>query len=387
MFDRRFQTERRRFLTGPSIAHPAPFPGAREPSDPGLTAGPRSAGRLPAAAWMLLAVLLALPSCVGPTSKSTVGFEPPTTISGTVTFAASALPPEQEVEYLSHRYSEPALLRRAWLELQLGRYQESIDSSARVLYADPKPSTHVESFARYLRAEAYRLQGHPERGRYDLERARTLAMDPELQRRLLPDVVPPRQPIGLPWGDLAVQRRRAWQPQREDRRNLDPMQRPRRVTIHHSAMFFRSTAPRAAAAQIGRIQREHMNNRGFGDIGYHFLIDPSGRVWEGRQLQWQGAHASGNNNIANIGICLLGNFVRQRSGQGPTRDQVRSMERLVVNLMRHYRMRGNALFCHSDFKSTQCPGPRMAPIVKQFARQLRARGHVAIAEDEEEDDE
>ena len=125
-----------------------------------------------------------------------------------------------------------------------------------------------------------------------------------------------------------------------------------------------------------------MNNRGYGDIGYHFLIDPSGRVWEGRELRWQGAHASGDNNIGNIGICLLGNFVRERNGQGPTSDQIRSMEQLVVSLMQRYRMRPSALYCHSDFKSTACPGPRMAPIVKQFAQQLKAGGYVAEEEDE-----
>lgn len=391
MHDRRFQTERRRLPVGPPPAYATPAQGDRDSfrqrPGSGPDSGPKS-WRWPGAALLLCAALATLlAGCVNPGPPPQPRFEPPATISGTVTFASSALPPEQELEYLSHFHTPPALLRRAWLELQLGRAQESIDTSARVLYTDPKPSAHVESFARYLRAEAYRRQGHPERGNYDRKRAQALAMDPELQRRLLPSVLPPREAAGLPWGDLAVQRRGAWQPQRENQRNLDPMQRPRRVTIHHSAMFFRSTAPRAAAAQIARIQREHMNNRGYGDIGYHFLIDPSGRVWEGRQLQWQGAHASGSNNIANIGICLLGNFVRQRDGQGPTRDQVRAMERLVVNLMHHYRMRGNALFCHSDFKSTQCPGPRMAPIVKQFARQLRARGHVAIAEEDEEDDE
>ncbi|MCK5941495.1 MAG: N-acetylmuramoyl-L-alanine amidase [Planctomycetes bacterium] len=300
-----------------------------------------------------------------------------------MTFAPGELPAERELQHLESAYTEPALLRRAWLELELQRPQQALETAARVIYAEQPPSAHTESFARYLRAEAFRRQGHPERGAFDLQRARELAMDPELQRRLLPATLTP-QPAGLPWGDVAVQPRDSWQPIGANRTNLDRMQRPRRVTIHHSAMYFRDTRPQAAAAQIARIQRQHMRDRNFGDIGYHFLIDPSGRVWEGRELHWQGAHASGSNNVANIGICLLGNFVRQRDGQGPSPAQVRSMERLVVNLMRHYRMRGDALFCHSDFKSTQCPGPRMAPIVRQFARQLQARGHFVAAGEEDE---
>ncbi len=336
-----------------------------------------------------LLLLLALAACAQPRNRERgPSFEAPTSISSSATFGASALPADQEVAYLAGCYTQPALLRRAWLELQLGRCDQSLDSSARVLYADPPPSAHVESFARYLRAEAFRRQGHPERGAHDRERARALALDPGLQRRLRAAPTETAQPrSSTPWGSLAVEPRASWRPRREDRRNLDPMQRPRRVTIHHSAMYFRSEAPQAAASQIARIQREHMGNRRYGDIGYHFLIDPSGRVWEGRELRWQGAHARGSNNVANIGICLLGNFVRDRGGQGPTPTQVASMERLVLNLMRHYRMQGDALYCHSDFTSTACPGARMRPIVRQFARQLHARGALAVAEDEAEDEE
>ena len=60
------------------------------------------------------------------------------------------------------------------------------------------------------------------------------------------------------------------------------------------------------------------------------------------------------------------------------------MERLVVSLTQRYRMRGDVLFCHSDFRSTACPGQRMTPIVRQLARQLRNRGFVAAAEEEDE---
>ena len=339
-------------------------------------------------AYFAAACLLAvLSGCANLGAPPTSTWAPPATVSSAATFGDSGLPAELELQHLADAQTPPALLRRAWLEVQQQRAQAALDSTAQVIFTDPPPSSHVESFARFLRAEAYRIQGKAERGRFDRERAQQLAMDPGLKRRLRPTARPSSRADaapGTPWGRLAIQRRSAWGPRPENRRDLDRMQRPRKVTIHHSAMYFRSTAPRAAAAQIARIQREHMGNRGYGDIGYHFLIDPSGRIWEGRQLRWQGAHASGSNNIANIGVCLLGNFMRQRDGQGPTREQVRSMERLVVALMQRYDMRGDALYCHSDFKSTACPGQRMAPIVKQFARQLRARCYVAWSEEEDE---
>lgn len=377
MIEHRFQPERR------------PLRKERSPAVFGPSSAPKKATWRcrPAAALCLLAALLAGCSNLGP--PPTPRYAPPATVSSDNTFAKGALSPEQEVEYLSRANTPPALLRRAWLELELGRTQAALDSTARVIFTEPKPSAHVESFARYLRGKAYQRQGANARGNRDLEQAQRLALDPGLQRRLR-DTAPRRAApragrANRPsWGSLAIQPRSAWSPKRENRSNLDPMQRPSKVTIHHSAMYFRSTSPRDAAAQIGKIQREHMKTRGYGDIGYHFLIDPSGRIWEGRQLRWQGAHAHGNNNIGNIGVCLLGNFMRQRDGQGPTKDQVQAMEQLVVSLTQRYRMRGDVLFCHSDFRSTACPGQRMTPIVRQLARQLRNRGYVAAAEEEDE---
>lgn len=327
---------------------------------------------------LALALMVLLTACEAPRPRKRTLYEEPATVSGQLIFARGQLPAATEAEHLRQTQTSPGLLRRAWLELQLGQAEAALDTTATVLFASDHLSAKDESFARYLRAEAFRRQGYPERGEYDLQQARRLALDPELQRRLLPRKSP-RKPAGKPWGRVAVQPRSSWSPLRANLNNLEPMKQVRRVTIHHSAMYFRSTQPRAAASQIARIQREHMRNRGYGDIGYHFLIDPSGRVWEGRKLQHQGAHASGANNIGNIGICVLGNFVSQRSGQGPTQAQVRSMEQLVVQLMQQYRFGGEALHCHSDFKNTQCPGPRMQPIVRQFARRLQANGSNPVA--------
>lgn len=355
---------------------------------PGESGPGDSRVRLPGSLLACLLCALAWSSCIGsPLHEGSrrpgarPSYQPPQHISGSAIFAKGQLPAVQEVQRLANARTAASLLRRAWLELQIERPQAALDSAGTVLFAATPPNAPTEAFARFLRSEAYLQKGDRDRSDYDRGRARALALDPELQRRLRAPTAP--IPSHKPWGRLAVTERSAWQPTKVNLSNLDAMQTPRRVTIHHSAMYFRDTRTRAAAAQIARIQREHMHNRQYGDIGYHFLIDPSGRIWEGRELRYQGAHASGSNNIGNVGICLLGNFVRERSGQGPTRSQIRSMEQLVVQLMQHYRFDGSALFCHSDFKATQCPGPRMAPLVKQFARRLKMAGsRVAITDEE-----
>ena len=309
-----------------------------------------------------------------PNPRAARAIEPPRTVSFGSIMGKPAVDPEMELESLARARSIPALLRRANLELLCRRPQAAIDAAAEVLYGATKPSPNEEAFARYLRAEGYAQQGKPERGAFDLDRARELAMDSDLQRLLRPRAQPTEAGEAAAAPSVAVQGRSSWSPRPADRSNLEPLGKPARVTIHHSAMYFRDTRPAACAAQIQQIQREHMGNRGYGDIGYHFLIDPAGRIWEGRELRWQGAHASGENNRQNIGICVLGNFLRGRGGQGPTPAQVGAMRQLVVDLMQRYRFGPDDIHCHSDFKPTACPGPLMETVVAQLIDDLQHGG-------------
>ena len=105
-----------------------------------------------------------------------------------------------------------------------------------------------------------------------------------------------------------------------------------------------------------------MNQRGFGDIGYHYLIDPAGRVWAGRSLDYQGAHARGSNNIANIGICLLGNFDDER----PRPTALRSLASLLGALRERHDIPAFRVYGHCDFCVTACPGRHLSSWVGRY---------------------
>jgi N-acetylmuramoyl-L-alanine amidase len=83
------------------------------------------------------------------------------------------------------------------------------------------------------------------------------------------------------------------------------------------------------AADIDRWHRE----RGFNEIGYHFVISDGGAVERGRHISKVGAHAKGRNRHS-IGICYAGGFQPYGNGpQGPNAYQVRTLEVLCECLL------------------------------------------------------
>ncbi len=142
------------------------------------------------------------------------------------------------------------------------------------------------------------------------------------------------------------------------------------ITVHHSALEGApsvGTSEADAVEALRTVQRSHMDGRRYGDVGYHFLIDPAGRIWQGRDLAWQGAHAGGTggrNNVGNIGICLLGNFDEVR----PTRAALGALDDLAANLKSRFSIPHSNVVAHSDWKGTVCPGRYLLPHVRQLAR-------------------
>ncbi len=138
-----------------------------------------------------------------------------------------------------------------------------------------------------------------------------------------------------------------------------------RVTIHHSAEYaglLRGKGAGETGRVLRNIQRYHMEQKGYGDIAYHFLIDPSGRVFDGRSLRWQGAHAGGSNNVRNIGICLLGDFDRE----APTRAALTALAELTRGLRTQYGIAGRDVLGHGELKTTACPGRHLASWLRSY---------------------
>jgi N-acetylmuramoyl-L-alanine amidase-like protein len=148
-----------------------------------------------------------------------------------------------------------------------------------------------------------------------------------------------------------------------------PMGTPRRITVHHSGNRSSGFAGADVAREIRGIQRDHQDRAGWADIAYHFVIDRAGRLWEGRPLAFQGAHA-GNDaaNRGNIGICLLGNF----DVEGPSAEQLRALRDLVSRLESRYGIPPEEIFPHRTIRvahglgCTNCPGRHLLAMVEDL---------------------
>ncbi len=109
----------------------------------------------------------------------------------------------------------------------------------------------------------------------------------------------------------AIVSRKSWGAN-ESIRRAGPYYAPaiRGVTIHHTAgtnSYSRAQAP----AIVRGIQLFHVQSNGWNDIGYNFLVDRFGTIYEGRfggvDRNVIGAHARGFNTGA-VGIALLGTY-------------------------------------------------------------------------------
>jgi N-acetylmuramoyl-L-alanine amidase len=148
------------------------------------------------------------------------------------------------------------------------------------------------------------------------------------------------------------------------------------IVVHHSA---------TARGNAASFDRSHRVERGWDELGYHFVIDngdggPDGRVEVGSRWTKQkwGAHTGGTPgneyNNHGIGICLVGDF----SNRMPSRAQIASLERLVRQLAKTYKIDPSNVIGHREApnSATGCPG---GSFLKWVAGGLRPKLRTQLA--------
>jgi hypothetical protein len=203
--------------------------------------------------------------------------------------------------------------------------------------------------------------------------------NPRAGSTLASPVAPPPTPVRVagPVVSTSVIPRNGWTTKGPLTSLAKPMNGVTRITVHHSAINNTSIRSREDAARMLRgIQGEHMgrsdhnNGKKWADIGYHYIIDPQGRIWEGRPTNLQGAHVK-DTNEHNLGIMVMGNFDQQ----SPTAAQAAAVDAFVIDQMRRYRVPVARVYTHQELNRSACPGRNL----QAYMLQTRRGGQIARA--------
>lgn len=149
------------------------------------------------------------------------------------------------------------------------------------------------------------------------------------------------------------------------------------LVVHHTADAV-TDDKRNPLDRMRLLYQFHAQSRGWGDIGYHYVIDEDGQIYEGRD---GGKYVVGGHaycaNVGTVGIALMGNFEEEQ----PTQNQARSLQWLLSKLGNDYGIdlsakisfRGEKLPTvtgHRDLVATSCPGSAVAGAMDQIRRNV-----------------
>ena len=150
------------------------------------------------------------------------------------------------------------------------------------------------------------------------------------------------------------------------------------LIVHHSAG---SNTSNDWAAVVRSIWSFHVNDRGWSDIGYNWLVAPSGTIFQGRGDNIIGAHFCGKNSKT-MGVCMMGTYMTVL----PQDTAVASLQKLLSwkacqedidpLATKYHPSSGKYLkqiSGHRDGCSTACPGDLFYPTLPEIRQQVSLR--------------
>lgn len=112
--------------------------------------------------------------------------------------------------------------------------------------------------------------------------------------------------------------------------------------------------------KVAEVKLWHTRDRGWSDIGYHYLIDRDGTIARGRPMERDGAHVRGHNR-GTVGISLFGGRDSTADGQfadNYTPEQEASLRSLIDDLQNGHPSI-TKISGHNEYAAKACPGFRV----------------------------
>ncbi|MDP9264707.1 MAG: N-acetylmuramoyl-L-alanine amidase [Chloroflexota bacterium] len=240
----------------------------------------------------------------------------------------------------------------AWSDWQLLHAEEDmVDEARNEWYAAPLIA--VEG-ARHAQYRAWMTAGDPDA----LMRIGLTFMDVTDRNagpvaRLLNDVAGAINDVGRSYaalgasGDPPILTRQDWGADESLMQWIPQYQAVKKAVVHHTVTDDGGTN---VAATIRGMYYFHAVTRGWGDIGYSYLVDKYGNIWTGRQggEHTVGGHAYGWNN-GSIGVAAIGDF----SVATPTASMQGAIANIIALRFAQYGIApyGADLFTHQEQSS------------------------------------
>lgn len=155
-----------------------------------------------------------------------------------------------------------------------------------------------------------------------------------------------------------------------------------KIIVHHTAT---TTGLDDPAALVRAIYYYHAITLGWGDIGYNYLIDWLGNVYEGR-VGGPGVIAGHalRFNRGSIGIGLIGSFMTE----GPSAAAIASLQALIRLRASHIDVTTASEFSyladvpnlagHGDVMITQCPGDELYSLLPEIRGAIAGTGPIHL---------
>ena len=125
------------------------------------------------------------------------------------------------------------------------------------------------------------------------------------------------------------------------------MREIKKIIVHCTA------TPEGRDVSVGDIRRWHVEDNGWNDIGYHWVIELDGSLQEGRKEYLNGAHAKGHNSDS-IGVVYVGGCDKDMKPKD-TRTEAQKEELLCILQDLKGRYPNAEIIGHCDVSSKACP--------------------------------
>lgn len=114
-----------------------------------------------------------------------------------------------------------------------------------------------------------------------------------------------------------------------------------------------SATPEGKDFTVSDIKKWHLQ-RGFSDVGYHYVIYRDGSINKGRDESIIGAHCTGHNKYS-IGVCYIGGV--KADGKTPKDTRTEAQKNSLLTLLRELKAKypKASIHSHRDYANKACP--------------------------------